>query len=537
MKHISKFIAYHPKTVVIIALLLLIPAAFGYINTFVNYDILSYLPEELDSVQGEIVLDKTFNAAAMSFLLVEDMPSKDVQKLKNKVSEIDHVSSVIWVDDIADISIPEEALPDVIKTIFYSKDGSCTLILVQYDTQAMSNETMDAISQIKSLMNKECFISGMSVIMKDTCELTDTQAPIFIAIAIAFALVIMAFCMESWIQPLVLLAALGIAVIYNMGTNVFFGQISYITQCIAAILQLGVTMDYSVFLIDRFNEEKEIYADKRDAMSSAIQAAFSSLAGSSLTTVFGFLALCFMSLSLGMDIGIVMAKGVLLGVITVVIVLPAFVILLDKPLTKYHHRSFIPSFEKLNKFVIKRRKLLVVLFIALIAPALILGNNVDMYYSMDKMLPPDIDCIKGLNKLKDDFDMATSHFIIVDDSLEASQLTEMEDKINNLDGISSMIAYNQFVGSGIPDSMIPDSLKTLAKSGGKQMILVNSSFTSATDECNQQLDDIENIVKSYDPDGLITGEGALYKDLIITSNHDFKLTSMLSILSIFILIM
>lgn len=536
MKHFAKFIAYHPKVIILVALLLLIPAAFGYLNTFVNYDILSYLPEDLDSVQGEKVLDETFNSAAMSFLLVEDMPAKDIVALKDKVAQVDHVTSAMWVDEIADISIPKEALPDVIKKIFYSNDGNCTLILVQYDTKAMSDETMNAISDIKALMNKQCFISGMSVIMKDTCELTDTQAPIFIAIAIVFALIVMAFCMESWLQPLVLLAALGMAVVYNMGTNIFLGQISYITQCIAAILQLGVTMDYSVFLIDRFNEEKLRYADKRDAMASAIQSAFVSLMGSSLTTVFGFLALCFMSLSLGMDIGLVMAKGVLLGVLTVVIILPAFVILLDKPLTKYRHRNLIPNFNRLNKFVVKRRAVFIIIFVILIVPSYILHDKVDAYYSMDKMLPSDIDSIAGLGKLKDDFNMATSHFVIVDDSVEASKLAQMETEIQNLDGISSMVAYNEFVGPGIPDSMIPDSLKSLAKAGGKQMILVNSSYTSATDECNAQLENMEKIVKSYDESAMITGEGALYKDLIDITNHDFKVTNMLSILSIFILV-
>lgn len=536
MKRFAHFIAYHPKTVVIVALLLLIPAVLGYIGTYVNYDILSYLPEELDSVQGEIELDKTFNSAAMSFLVVENMPAKDVKALKEKIAEVKNVSDVIWVDDIADISIPEAALPDVIRTVFYNKDSSCTLILVRYKYDAMSDETMEAIEDIRSLMNEQCFISGMSVILKDTRDMTDSQAPIFVAIAIASALVVMSICMESWIQPLVLLAALGIAVIYNMGTNIFFGQISYITQSIAAILQLGVTMDYSVFLIDRFNEEKLRCTDKREAMENAIQAAFSSLAGSSLTTVFGFLALCFMQLSLGLDIGLVMAKGVVLGVVTVVIVLPAFVIQLDKPLTKYSHKSLIPSFNRLNGAILKKRPVFAVIFIVLLIPSFFLQSKVDVYYSMDKMLPADTPCIEGLNKVKDEFNMATSHFIIVDDSVEASKLARMESEIEKLDGISSVLAYNKFVGSGIPDSMIPDSLKTLVKAGGKQMILANSSYTSATDECNAQLDKLESIVKSYDSSGVITGEGALYKDLITITDHDFKLTNILSIISIFILI-
>lgn len=536
MKRIAKFIAYHPKTITIIAVLLLIPAAIGYINTFVNYDILSYLPGDLDSVKGENELDETFNSASMSFLVIEDMPSKDVAALKEKIAKVDNVSSVIWVNDIADISIPQEIIPQAVKDIFYSKDGKCTMMLIQYKYKAVTDETMQAIEDVRGLLNNQCFLSGMGVIMKDTRDLADSQAPVFIAIAIAIALVVMTFCMESWVEPWVLLAALCMAVVYNMGTNLIFGQISYITQCIAAILQLGVTMDYSVFLIDRFEEEKPKYADKRDAMASAIQGAFLSLSGSSLTTIFGFLALCFMDLSLGKDIGLVMAKGVVFGVLTVTIVLPALVLQCDKIIHKYRHRSFIPKFDKLNNFVVNHKKVWVAIFIVLFIPSYIMQSNVNVYYSMDRMLPDDIGCIAALNKMKDEFNMATSHFIIVDDSLDASDLVKMENEIKDTAGVTNMVAYNNFVGSGIPDSMIPDELKSIAKSGGRQMILVNTSYVAATDECNEQLTKINNIVKKYDKNGYVTGEGAMYKDLIDITDHDFKLTSVLSILSIFILI-
>lgn len=536
MKRIAKFIAYHPKTITIIAVLLLIPAAIGYINTFVNYDILSYLPGDLDSVKGENELDETFNSASMSFLVIEDMPSKDVAALKEKIAKVDNVSSVIWVNDIADISIPQEIIPQAVKDVFYSKDGKCTMMLIQYKYKAVTDETMKAIEDVRGLLNNQCFLSGMGVIMKDTRDLADSQAPIFIAIAIAIALVVMTFCMESWVEPWVLLAALCMAVVYNMGTNLIFGQISYITQCIAAILQLGVTMDYSVFLIDRFEEEKPKYADKRDAMASAIQGAFLSLSGSSLTTIFGFLALCFMDLSLGKDIGLVMAKGVVFGVLTVTIVLPALVLQCDKIIHKYRHRSFIPKFDKLNNFVVNHKKVWVAIFVVLFIPSYIMQSNVNVYYSMDRMLPDDIGCIAALNKMKEEFNMATSHFIIVDDSLDASDLVKMENEIKGTAGVTNMVAYNSFVGSGIPDSMIPDELKSIAKSGGRQMILVNTSYVAATDECNEQLTKINNIVKKYDKNGYVTGEGAMYKDLINITDHDFKLTSVLSILSIFILI-
>ena len=536
MKRFAKFIAYHPRMITFVAILLLIPAAIGYISTFVNYDILSYLPGDLDSVKGEAELDETFNSASMSFLVIEDMPSKDVAALKEKIAKVDNVSSVIWVDDIADISIPQEVLPQAIKDIFYSKDGKCTMMLIQYKYQAVTDQTMQAIEDVRDLLNDQCFLSGMGVIMKDTRDLADSQAPIFIAIAIAIALVVMTFCMESWVEPWVLLAALCMAVVYNMGTNFMFGQISYITQCIAAILQLGVTMDYSVFLIDRFEEEKLRCTDKRDAMANAIQGAFISLSGSSLTTIFGFLALCFMDFSLGKDIGLVMAKGVVFGVVTVVIVLPALVLQCDKAIHKYRHRSFIPKFEKLNDSVIKHKKVWVALFVILFIPAYIMQSNVDVYYSMDKMLPDDIGCISALNKMKEEFNMATSHFIIVDDSLDASDLVKMENEIKETAGVTNMVAYNSFIGSGIPDSMIPDELKSIAKSGGRQMILVNTSYVAATDECNEQLTKINEIVKKYDESGYVTGEGALYKDLIDITDHDFKLTSILSILSIFLLI-
>ena len=536
MKRIAKFIAYHPKTITIIAVLLLIPAAIGYINTFVNYDILSYLPGDLDSVKGENELDETFNSASMSFLVIEDMPSKDVAALKEKIAKVDNVSSVIWVNDIADISIPQEIIPQAVKDIFYSKDGKCTMMLIKYKYKAVTDETMKAIEDVRGLLNNQCFLSGMGVIMKDTRDLADSQAPIFIAIAIAIALVVMSFCMESWVEPWVLLAALCTAVVYNTGTNLIFGQISYITQCIAAILQLGVTMDYSVFLIDRFEEEKPKYADKRDAMASAIQGAFLSLSGSSLTTIFGFLALCFMDLSLGKDIGLVMAKGVVFGVLTVTIVLPALVLQCDKIIHKYRHRSFIPKFDKLNNFVVNHKKVWVAIFVVLFIPSYIMQSNVNVYYSMDRMLPDDIGCIAALNKMKEEFNMATSHFIIVDDSLDASDLVKMENEIKETAGVTNMVAYNSFVGSGIPDSMIPDDLKSIAKSGGRQMILVNTSYVAATDECNEQLTKINNIVKKYDKNGYVTGEGAMYKDLIDITDHDFKLTSVLSILSIFILI-
>ena len=349
----AKWIANHPKIVLTVCLILIIPSVICYFSTFINYDILSYLPADLNSVQGEQVLDETFHNAASAVIVVENTKPKDIARLKEKISKVEGVSNVMWIDSVMDISVPAEMLPDSIREIFYSADGNATLMMVQFRGDGASTETMHAIDEIRSLMDKNCFMSGLSAIMTDTKDLADKQAPLFIAVAIVLALIVLAFTLNSWVLPFVLLAALGTAVIYNMGTNLFFGQISYITQCIAAILQLGVTMDYSVFLIDRFEEERAHSADNTEAMAKAIRGTFTSLCGSSLTTVFGFLALCFMSFTLGFDIGIVMAKGVVLGVVTVVTFLPALVLLFDEKIEASRHKSVVPHFEKLNAFTVK----------------------------------------------------------------------------------------------------------------------------------------------------------------------------------------
>lgn len=374
IEKMSKFIAYHPKTILLIATLLLIPSLLGYVGTKINYDILSYLPEDLDSVKGEVILDEVFGNSANAFIVVEDMEAKDVAQIKQKIADVDGVKSVTWTDTIADISIPQSMLPDVLTDIFYSSDGTATMLMVQFENESASAETMSAIKQIKSIMNKQCFMSGMSAIMADTKDLVDKEAPIYIVIAVALALVALSFTMSSYVLPFVLLLALGYAVIYNMGTNIFLGSISYITQSIAAILQLGVTMDYSVFLMDRYEEElkKVDRSDKngkKEAMSKAISKTFISLAGSSLTTVFGFLALCFMSFTLGLDIGIVMSKGVVLGVASVVVVLPAMLLMFDTPIHRFKHKPHVPSFNKLSDFSVKHRKVLAIVFILLVIPS------------------------------------------------------------------------------------------------------------------------------------------------------------------------
>lgn len=536
MKKIALWEAKHPKTVLLLALLLLIPALIGFVCTGVNYDILSYLPDELESMQGEQVLDETFNTAGISIIITEDMQPKYTLALKNEILKVEGVSSVIWVDTLADIGIPADALPDVLKNIFYSADGTKTMMLVRYDPAGGEGSDLKAIAQIKTLLGENAFMSGLSVIVDDTREICDSQAPLYIAVAVALALAVMALMMESWFQPLIVLLSLGIAVLYNMGTNFFLGEISFITQCVAAVLQLGVTMDYSIFLIDRYSEEKEHYPTREEAMAAAVTKSFAALAGSSLTTVFGFLALCFMHLKLGFDIGFVMAKGVLFGILTVVFVLPSIVLIFEKQILKYRHRSFIPDLTKVNMFTLKHKKAFALIFLLLLAPSYLIQKDIDLYYSMNKALPGYLTSMQGFEKLKNDFDMACTQFVIVDDSIPAAKLIEMEQKLENMDGVSSLLAYNSIVGPAIPDDILPDEIMQLCKQDGLQLFLVNSKFDPATPELTAQLQQMEQIVKSYDPNAYITGEGAIEQGLIDTTDRDFAVTAALSVAAIFILI-
>lgn len=379
-------------------------------------------------------------------------------------------------------------------------------------------------------------MSGLSVVVDDTREIAQTQAPLYITVAVVLALIVMSALMESWFQPLIVLFSLGLAVLYNMGTNIFMGQISFITQCVAAVLQLGVTMDYSIFLIDRYAEEKPRFETREEAMAEAVANSFTALMGSSLTTVFGFLALCFMKLGLGFDIGFVMAKGVAFGILTVIFVLPSVVLIFEKQIIKYRHRNFVPNFEKLNRFSIKHKKAFALVFLLLLAPAYLIQKDIQMYYSMDKALPSYLTSMEGLSKLKNDFGMACTQFVIIDDTLPAEKLIEMEQKIQALDGVSSLLAYNSIVGSAIPDDILPDDILSLCKQDGKQLMMINSEYGAATDELTAQLNELDGIVKSYDPNAYITGEGAITQGLIDTTDRDFTVTAILSIAAIFILI-
>ncbi len=523
-----------PKLVAAIAVLMLIPAIIGFAATRINYDILSYLPQDLPSSQGEQLLEDPFQMAATSMLVVDGMPSGYTNDLLNAIRDVPGVSNAIWVSNLVGVQIPTDMIPASFRDMFFS--GDATMMIIQYDHPGASDETMQAIEDVRSICNEKCFLAGFSVVIKDTRDVMDSELPLFVGLAVLLALLAMSVTLESTVLPLVFLASIGMAVVYNFGTNIFLGEISYITKAIAAVLQLGVTMDYSIFLYRRYEEERLHYDDKRDAMAQAIIAAFRSLSGSSLTTIAGFLALCFMQLTLGRDIGIVMAKGVVLGVATVILVLPSLVLIFDRQIDKHKHKTLIPSFHRLNGFILRRRVMLALLAVVLFFPAVYSQNHADIYYKLDESLPRDLPSIVSNEKLKNDFDMATSHFIVLRDDLSAGEMGEMEDRLEAVPGITSVVSYHRILGTGIPDFFIPSEVRDLLKQGGYQLMMVNSSYEPATDQVSAQLDSMNAILHEYDPAAMITGEGAMYRDLIDTTAVDFTVTNYISIAAIFLII-
>ena len=523
-----------PALVLIIALALLIPSGLAYLATPVNYDILTYLPADLDSTKGMELLEDPFHMAATSMLVVDGMPSGYTNELTEAIQKVPGVSSVVWLSNLVGVQIPTDFIPQQMRDAFYS--GTGTMMIIQYEHPGASDETMSAIRQIRALCNEKCFLAGFSVVIEDTKELVDREMPLFILVAVVLALIAMSLTMESWVLPFVLLVNIGFAVVYNFGTNIFMGEISYITKAIAAVLQLGVTMDYSVFLYHAFEQEKEGCEDHRDAMANAVVTAFRSLTGSSCTTIAGFLALCFMRFTLGKDIGIVMAKGVLLGVATVILVLPALLLLVDKWVTKWHHKPLIPDLSRMNDSTIRHRRIYAIVALLLFIPAMYTSNHTDVYYKLDESLPQDLPSIVANAKLKEDFDMANSHFAILSTDLTSAQLTEMEDRIQALPGITDMFSYHGLLGSGIPDFFIPEDLRSMLKSDEYQMMMINSSYETASAELSEQVGELRSILKEYDPDCMLTGEGVLTDDLIETTAVDFKVTSYISMAAIFIII-
>ena len=536
LEKIAKGLTRKPLLVLIVALALLVPSAIGFLATRVNYDILTYLPAEAESSQGIQLLEEPFHMAATSMLIIEDMPAAWSNDLLNEIKQIPGVSNTLWLSNIVGVQVPTDMIPAEFRDIFFSKEGS-TMMIIQYEKAGASQETMDAIDAVRALLNDKCYLAGFSVVVKDTKELVDEELPIFVSLAVAFALAAMALCLESWVLPLVLISNIGIAILYNFGTNIVFGEISYITQAVAAVLQLGVTMDYSIFLYHRYIEERENHDDKRDAMAVAIVAAFKSLSGSSLTTVAGFLALCAMHFTLGKDIGLVLAKGVVLGVATVVLVLPAIVLLCDKWIEKTRHKPLLPEFDRINRFVVKARVPILIVTVLLVIPGWFGQNHVSKYYKLDTSLPDDLPSLVANHKLADEFGMTTQHFIVMRDDVSATDMNAMEQRIEDIPGISGVVSYHALLGQGIPDFFIPEQVKSMLKQGGYQMLMVNSEYETATDDISRQLTNLMAVVKEYDDAAMVTGESAMTEDLIDITEDDFVRTNYLSIAAIFLIVL
>ena len=535
MNKFGKWISNNTKIVLILTVILIIPAIFGVINTRINYDILSYLPQDLDSTKGQKVLDDVYSDAATSMLIIEGMKDKDVVELKDKIKNVKGVENAIWVDDALDISVPKDMLPDAVKNQLFNEHT--TMVIIKYNNSSASESTLNAIGEIKSMTNNQCFLSGMSAILKDTKDLADKETPFYVILAVIISLIVLLISMESTFVPIIFLVSIGIGILFNLGTNIIFGEISYITKALAAVLQLGVTMDYSIFLMHRYEEELTRFENKKDAMSEAISTTMLSISGSSLTTIAGFLALCAMDLTLGKDIGMVMAKGVVLGVICSVTVLPAIILTFDKLIHRYKHKTIIPNFDKLSKIVTTHYKVFIGVFLVLLVPAIFGSRNAKVYYNLDETLPKDMPSIVATNKLKDKFNMMTTHFILVNDDVKPYKIKEMTNKIEDIEGITSVISYDKLIGPAIPEEFIPKDIREIFKKGGYNLILANSEYKAAKDEENQQIDEIISLVKGYDENALVAGEGPLTKDLITTSDRDFKMVSVYSIIAIFLIIL
>lgn len=535
MERFGNFIAKHRIIILIIAIVLLLPSIYGTVSTKINYDILTYLPEDLNSMQGQKILDETFQKAATGMLIVEDMEKKDVLTIKEKIEKVNGVESVTWISDLLDITVPKEMLPEDIREVFYRENS--TLMMIQFKEGGATEATQQSIANIRKIMNKQCFLSGMSAIIKDTIELADRDTPIYVALAVILAIIVLALTLESTIVPIIFMVSIGMGIAYNFGSNIFLGEISYITKSLAAVLQLGVTMDFSIFLLHRYEDELRNTDDKNHAMARAISNTASSIFGSSLTTIAGFLALGIMNLGIGKDIGIVMAKGVLIGVICTITLLPALILVFDKVIHRFNHGTVLPSFNGVSNFITNHYKLLIILIIVLFIPAFYGQSKTDVYYNLDESLPKDMASIEALNKLKEEYDMTTTHMIIIDDDVKNYKVNKMIKDIEDTPGIEKVLGFDKFIGPSIPQSFIPDEIKETFVKGGYKLLLVNSEYRAATDQLNTQIAQIKDIVHKYDKNGMITGEGALTKDLVEIADVDFKRVSIASITAVFAIIL
>ena len=534
MRGLSKLIAKKSKLILVIAILLLIPSAIGFLKTDINYDILSYLPDNLSTTQAEKILKEDFNCGSLAMLIVENMEDKDVSKLKEKVSKVDGVVDVLWIDDFLDLSVPKEMLPKDINDLLYTENS--TLMVIKLEEGSASLKTLNAVESIRNITGNQAFLSGMASIIKDTKDISDKETPLYVVIAVILTLIVLSFTMDSYVTPFIFLLSIGFAIIYNFGSNIIFGEISYITKALSAVLQLGVTMDYSIFLLHRYDEERDKYDSHIDAMAIAIQNTTTSIFGSSLTTIAGFLALCAMDLALGMDMGLVMAKGVLLGVICTVTVLPALILIFDKQIHKYKHRPILPTFKKSSEIVVKHYKKLVVLFLLLFIPSIIGSTNAKVYYNLDESLPDNLPSIIATNKLKKDYNMNSTNIVLVKDSLKPYKVEQMIKEIENLDGINSVVALEKIIGPSVVQDILPSNLLNSVKSGGYEQLIVNTKYRAATDEAGIQIKKLNEIVHKYDKNGLVGGEAPLTDDLIKIADTDFKTVSFVSIIAIFVII-
>ena len=523
--------------ILIISAVLLVPSLLGMINTRVNYDMLNYLPDSLDTVKGQEYMLEDFGKGAFSFLIFQNANEKDIVKTEEKIKKIDHVATVLWFDDVADSKIPMQALPDEVYDAF--NKGDSTLMAVFFDSSSSSDETMNAISEIRKVAGEQCLVSGISAMVTDLRELCEREETLYVAIAVVLAVIAMMVFLDNWIIPFVFLASIGVAILFNLGSNIFLGEISYITKALSAVLQLAVTMDYSIFLWHSYGEQKQKCSDNKEAMAVAIKETVSSVLGSSITTVAGFIALCFMTFTLGRDLGIVMAKGVLLGVLSCVTVLPSMILALDKPLNKTMHRSLIPSTKKLAKGIVKIFPVFLITF-ALIAVPSYYGysqTNKEVYYDLSRSLPEDMSNVIANTKLKEEFGMGNTHMVLVNSKLDSKDIRKMNDEFKKVDGIKLSLGLESVVGPMIPEEMLPESVSTVFKSDRWEMIILSSEYKTATDEMGTQITKLNEIIKKYDPDGLLVGEAACTNDLINITSVDFATVNAISIIAIFIIIM
>lgn len=520
----------------ILSLLLLIPSAIGYINTRVNYDVLYYLPDDIETMKGQDILVDEFGTGAYSMFICEGMKNKDVAALKTKIEGVEHVSKVVWYDSFSDLSVPVEMLPDKIQSALFSDDS--TMMFIIFETTTSADETMDAIGDIRKLAGKQCFVSGMSAIVTDTKNLAESEVAIYVLIAVVLSCIVLALTMESYLIPFLFLASIGIAILYNMGTNIFKGEISYITKALSAVLQLGVTMDYSIFLWHSYQEQRKLYGDDhKEAMAQAIAATIKSVVGSSITTIAGFVALCFMSFTLGLDLGIVMAKGVIFGVICCVTVLPSMIMIFDKALEKTKHRQLIPDFPKVSEFLVKHHKAFAFLCVALFIPFAYFQANTAVYYNLDSSLPKDLESIMANEKLQEEYHMGAAHMILMDKNVSGKEKHKMIKEMEKVDGVKEVLGLESIIGPSLPESMIPQDIKDILESDNYELMLITNEYQTASEEVNAQINELNRILKSYDKNGMLVGEAPCTKDLIEITDHDFKVVSAVSIIAVFLIIL